>query len=80
MPISNGLLLALTPAAIVLAGVIGGIVVALYIHYVTIPRLDHITELTNSTLMKSQEAVAAAHTRIDELEKEILGLKEGMTK
>jgi len=58
--ISNIELLAWGPVVSIIAGLVGGSIVALYIHFVTIPKLDHITELTNSTL-------TAAHKRIDEL-------------
>ncbi len=78
-----GFVLALGPAISIVSGIIGGLIVSLYIHRVTIPlmnqnsketnkKLDHITVLTNSTL-------SAAHERIEELEKTVEVQKKDIT-
>lgn len=63
-----GLLFAFGPSIAIVSALIGGSIVALYIHKVILPRLNHITEMTNS-------AHAAALKRIQELEQEIVNIK-----
>lgn len=64
-----GIVFAFGPIVSVVSALIGGAIVAAYIHRVVLPKLNHIAELTNS-------AHAAALRRIQELEKEIVDIKQ----
>lgn len=63
-----GIVVAFGPIVALASAVIGGGIVAAYIHHVVLPKLAHITEMTNS-------AHANALKRIQELEKEIGEIK-----
>lgn len=57
------------PAISILSGIVGGLIVGLYIHKVIIPKLEHITDLTNSTLSTAHERIAELQKQVEDLQK-----------